>query len=444
MQLGHSKDHRPDLAQIKVMAAVAQPSGLWIASSIESGESADDPLYVPIAARAREILSQRGLLYIGDSKMAALRTRADFVAHQDYYLCPLPRTGETAQQIEGWIDEIVEGSRSAELIKVSSPTGDPTQSRLVGAGYEFERRLTAVVDPSRPDSKMEWTERVQVVRSTSHARRQSQSLDERLAKATEALKRLTPPVGRGHRQIRDEVTLDTEIQKVLDLYRVRGLMEVRTQREEEATVSYVGPGRGGSNRPTRTQTKIRYQITEIVLLPVALERQRRHLGWQAFATNFPAERMSLSEAQGAYRQSNPIEGGFHLLKDRPLGIRPLYVREDAQILGLGRLLTIALRVLTLIQIQVRAELGKRHEALSGLYVEAPNKTTDRPTSRRLLSAFVRAEITLTRIEAGGQTLWYLTPLPSSLQGILDLLHLPDDLYLRLLQNPPVPSPPLRE
>jgi transposase len=34
MQLGHSKDHRPDLPQIKLMAAAAQPSGLLLASAI--------------------------------------------------------------------------------------------------------------------------------------------------------------------------------------------------------------------------------------------------------------------------------------------------------------------------------------------------------------------------------------------------------------------------
>ena len=30
MQLGHSKDHRPDLPQIKLMAAAAEPSGLFL------------------------------------------------------------------------------------------------------------------------------------------------------------------------------------------------------------------------------------------------------------------------------------------------------------------------------------------------------------------------------------------------------------------------------
>jgi transposase len=47
MQFGHSKDHRPDLPQVKLMAAAAEPSGLQVASDVVSGERADDHLYTP-------------------------------------------------------------------------------------------------------------------------------------------------------------------------------------------------------------------------------------------------------------------------------------------------------------------------------------------------------------------------------------------------------------
>ena len=46
-QFGHSKDHRPDLPQIKVMQAVLDPLGRPLATDVISGERADDQLYVP-------------------------------------------------------------------------------------------------------------------------------------------------------------------------------------------------------------------------------------------------------------------------------------------------------------------------------------------------------------------------------------------------------------
>jgi len=38
MQLGHSKDHRPDLPQLKIMAAVTQPLAFPISTAIVPGK----------------------------------------------------------------------------------------------------------------------------------------------------------------------------------------------------------------------------------------------------------------------------------------------------------------------------------------------------------------------------------------------------------------------
>src|SRR5580765_1909103 len=97
------KDHRPDLPQLKVMAAAAEPSGHLIAGDVPAGQCADDPLYTPLLQRVRGIVGRPGLLYAGECKMVALTTRAEIAAHHDFYLMPLPRTGETATQVDSWI-----------------------------------------------------------------------------------------------------------------------------------------------------------------------------------------------------------------------------------------------------------------------------------------------------------------------------------------------------
>ena len=53
LQLGHSKDHRPDLPQLKVMLATLDPLGMPLATEVLSGERADDPLYLPAITRVR-------------------------------------------------------------------------------------------------------------------------------------------------------------------------------------------------------------------------------------------------------------------------------------------------------------------------------------------------------------------------------------------------------
>jgi transposase len=66
MQRGPSKDHRPDLPQLKLMAAAAQPTSHLLACDIVPGQSADDPLDLPLIRRVRQQLRQHGLLYAGD------------------------------------------------------------------------------------------------------------------------------------------------------------------------------------------------------------------------------------------------------------------------------------------------------------------------------------------------------------------------------------------
>jgi transposase len=422
MQYGHSKDHRPDPPQLKLMAAAAEPSVHLLACDVHPGQAADDPLYRPLLTRVRQMLGQSGLLYVGDSKMAALATRANIVAHGDYYLMPLPLTGETAQQVEAWIDAVVDGEQTVTLIW--------DEKGLVGGGYEVERPMSAEVD-GKP---VTWTGRVQVVHSLALAERESQQLEQRLAKAEAALRALTPPPGRGRRPYRDEAALQTAVSHVLERYGVTGLLQVTWQREEETVTRYVGRGRGSPKRPVRTEVRVRYVIAEVRRDEEAIQRRKHRLGWRIQVTNLAVTQISLAQAVVHYRGGWCLERDFHLVKDRPIGISPLYVRRDDQIIGLTHLLTLALRLLTLIESQVRRGLAQAGEVLSGLYEGQPRRTTDRPTGVRLLKAFARAEITLTRIEMGPQVMWHITPLSGLLERILAYLGLSSSLYQRLAEN----------
>lgn len=422
MQYGHSKDHRPDQPQLKLMAAAAEPSGHWLGVDVHPGQAADDPLYVPLLNRVRQMLGRSGLLYIGDSKMAALTTRADIVASGDYYLMPLPRTGDTKDEFEVWVDAVVQGKQP--LLPIWNSEG------LLGAGYEFVRTQQAEID----GESVEWDERVLVICSLSHAQRQEERLEQKLAQAQEALWKLTPPPGRGKRQYRTQTDLQVAVDKVLEQYGVTGLLQVRWECEERLRIRYVGRGRPGPNRPKKTERQVRYVITSVERNETAIARQRHRMGWQVRVTNLPGAKADLAQCEEYYRRGWCLEHGFHLLKDKPLGIRPLYVRKDDQILGLTRLLTLGARLLTLLQTQVRRGLKEQEEEMGGLYEGLPKLTTARPTVKRLLRAFVRAEITLTRTQMGEYVSWHITPLSPLLEKILGYLGLSPSLYTRLIEN----------
>jgi transposase len=422
MQRGHSKDHRPDLPQLKLMAAAAEPSGHLIACDVQPGQSADDPLYTPLIQRVRGIVDRTGLLYAGDGKMAALATRAEIAAHDDFYLVPLPLTGETAAQVETWVTAIVDGPQEATLLWEGE--------RLLGAGYEFERSLTAGVNGQR----VCWSERVQVVRSCALAQHQEATLDKHLGAAEAALRALPPAPGRGKRQIRDEAALQTAVAAVLERYDVAGLLTVRWERHETTVTRYIGRGRGGLHRPPHTEGQVRYVITGVERNEPAIAARRHRLGWRLQVTSAPADQLSLTEAVVHYREGWVLERDFHLVKDLPLGLSPLFVWKEDQLKGLTRLLTLALRLLTLLETQVRRGLEQTKAPLAGLYEGQPTRTTERPTGTRLLKAFAHAQITLTHGKIGTRTWWHLTPLAPLHEQLLRHLHLPASLYTALADN----------
>src|SRR5215471_10342395 len=110
LQFGHSKDHRPDLPQVKVMQAVLDPLGMPVATDVVSGERADDPLYIPCIKRVQASVGRCGLLYVGNCKMAARETRAFLAAQGAFYWCPLPQLPLP----EAELDEVLEAVWSGE------------------------------------------------------------------------------------------------------------------------------------------------------------------------------------------------------------------------------------------------------------------------------------------------------------------------------------------
>jgi transposase len=428
MQFGHSKDHRPDLAQFKLMAAVAEPSGLYLAGDIHPGNAADDPLYLPLYRRVRTMLGQTGLLYAGDCKMAALETRAEIAANQDFYLTRLPLTGTVPAQFAVWVEAAVVGDQAAKLIDIHRGEGE--EQELLGRGYEFERLQTAAVGPIEHT----WTERVQVIHSVSAAASQAAALDRRLKQTKAAVRGLTPPVGPGRTQFRTGWELERAVKSLLTEQNATGLLRVTWERQETVREHFVGPGRSGPNRRKTTERSVRYQITSVTRDDEAIEQLVARMGWQAQVTNASSSRLSLGDSVLGYRAGTCVERAFHQLKDQPLGIRPLFVHRDDQVRGLTHLLTLALRVLTLFEVLVRRGQAQNGEELAGLYPGQARRTTDRPTAQRVLTAIAGLGLTLSRVGSDQGCRWHLTTLPVLVKQVLGYLGLSDEVYTRLVIN----------
>jgi transposase len=413
-QFGHSKDRRPDLPQVKVMLATLDPLGLPLATDVVAGQRADDPLYLPAIARVRASLSQHGLLYVGDCKMSALETRAGVHAGRDFYLCPL-----TAVQVPSVLlsQYLREAQASGPPIAVERTRADG-RVELIADVYERTETMMAVVN-TWPHS---WDERRVLVRSHAQARTAETALRSRLAQAQAALDEVL--VRRpGKARITDMTSAQQVVASILARFDVAELLQVTVT--EQITLKRVRAyrDRGAGVREQRTLTLT--HAVDTLALDAAIQR----LGWRVYATNQPSEQLPPTQVVLAYREEYLVERSLGRLKGQPLSLSPLYVERDDHATGLIRLLTIALRVLTLLEFVVRRRLAQDGELLTGLYAGNPKRATARPTSERLLEAF--RGITLTIIVEPHQTRRHVTALSPLRQRILALLECLPTIYTKL-------------
>lgn len=138
-QKGHSKDHRPDLAQIKLMLASLDPLGLPLATEVVDGSRADDPLYEPTISLVRATLGRSGVLYVGDSKMAAEKTRAFCANNQDCYLMPLPATIVPQEVLDTYLKPVWEETQPLTSIYRELAQGS---TQKIAEGFECTETIT--------------------------------------------------------------------------------------------------------------------------------------------------------------------------------------------------------------------------------------------------------------------------------------------------------------
>lgn len=429
-QFGYSKDD-PTLKQVKVMVAALDPLGLPLVSQVVAGNIADDPMYIPAVDRVLKIIDGVGLLFVGDSKMSALATRAHIHRLNQHYLCPLAQKGDTAKEMVGWIEAANNGTNSLQGVYVENEKGE---QRMFAEGYEFERKVRVEVEVDAEHSKevQEWKERVFVVRSQSYRQALQKGLEERLQHATDKILALTPPSGRGKHQIQDEARLVLAVEAILKVYDVEGLLAYTFERQEKRQTRHIGRGRGSADRPTHEIVTIRYQITAVTRQEEAITELRKTLGWRAYVSDAPAEQLTLEQAVLTYRNEWLVERGFHRLKGKPLSLNPLYIQRDDQVAGLTNLLSLAVRFMTLIEFVVRRNLKRNQEKLTGLLESNPKKGIDNPTAERLLKQF--DNIFLTIVHLPDQVIRHVTPLTDLHIRILELLGLSLDTYARLADN----------
>jgi transposase len=384
--------------------------GLPLCTTTVSGERADDPLYVPEIRKVQASLAQHGVLYVGDSKMAAIETRTFIATSADHYLCPLPANQMPPAELQALLIPVWSGQQALTPVQRATAT-EPDKLEHIADGFTYTVTLK--------DQQTQWCETRLVVKSLKHAQAKQLALDKRLIQAQQEIKALNLR-GRGRKRL-DEAQTCAAVQAILQQRVVTGLLsvtyDVQTQTSHKRTRLDPTP---------KEVTKVDVTV-QVVRDSAAYDDFVRTLGWRVFVCNDPE--LDLVEVVLAYREEYLIERGFNRLRGKPLGMTPLYLNSTERIKGLIRLLCIGLRVLCLVEYAVREALREKSEKLAGIYAGNPKRSTARPTTEMMLKAF--EGITRVTVSHNGTNLDHVTPLNAVQTRILSLLGFPMSIYQRL-------------
>jgi transposase len=346
--------------------------------------------------------------------MNALETRAYIHAGGDDYLCPLSERHLPPAVLADYLAPVWAEEQTLTVMH-RAPPGGP--SKLIAEGFERLEPVTAEV----AGQSYSWRERRLVIRSYQLAQAAERGLHGRLAKAQAEIMALNTH-GRGRRRCADPSALREAVDTILARYRVQGLLRVRYKER-----FWERPLRRDGHRNTTVRLEWDVQV-RVSLDQEAVAAAVRPLGWRVYVTTQPPAQLSLEEAVLAYRNEYRVERAMGRLTGRPLSLTPMYLERDDHATGLIRLLSLGLRVLTLLEFGVRRCLATTKTTLVGLSVGNPKRATAYPTAERLLEAF--QGLTLTIIREGRRRRSHLTPLSRVQRRILALLNFPVDIYTR--------------
>ena len=397
---GHSKQHRADLPQLKTMVATLDPLAMPLYSVTVSGNTADDVLYQPVLKQLIENLPLTNQLFVGDSKLSSIETRAYLHKQEHYYLSPLGKKQCTHEEIEKYLAQ-----KPSELIRLTEE--QKGKEVLKAKGFELNEKVYS------EGLDISWQERRLVIFSPVYAKKQEAGLMQRIEKAELNLSFILERK-QGRKLLRTTEEVEVKVNKILEKQRVTDFINVQIMEHQIA------------NKKNQFSIIVSRNTKQ-------LNKQLELFGWRVYACNAPFERLNTIQAIECYRNEYRIEHKFNELLNKVTMLTPVYLQKPERIKALIRLLLLALKFSSLIQFQVRNVLKTTKQKIKELYPGNPGRLTDKPTTNLLLRAFENINLVCLKIE--NKLVVQVSDLKPKQLKILKFLKIPPDSYLNLNNLP---------
>jgi transposase len=271
----------------------------------------------------------------------------------------------------------------------------------------------------------EWNERLVVAFSPDYHKTQVAAFEKHLSETTTILGDLTL-VKQGKTPIKTQDELETKIQEVLKAHKTADFFDISIT----ATVTKVKIRKYG-DKPARTEDKIAFalQITEKT---AEIAAHKAVLGWRAYVTNAPAAKLSVEKVITTYKAEFNVEYRFNQLHNKTAPLMPIFLHKDNRIVALIRFLTLGIKVLGIMEYNIRKKIADEKITVSHIYPGNPSRKTDKPTIEMILRALRNISLVIITLNDTPVHV-HVSTLSKHQQLFIRLAGFNDDIYTNITQ-----------
>jgi transposase len=401
---GHSKDHRPDLNQVKGGLAVSADGSVPLLWEAQEGNRADVSTYVESWLKVKELVGRSDFLFVGDGKLATQDNLLAILQHQGRFLAPLQRYAGVQRQLEEWVlTNTVE-----ELIPRREASGQEVW-------YRGFRRPYALVDPEG----RQYPCYVYILCNPRLQAEKQALLERRLQKSQAFLEGL--PKRLGKRALKSREPILQLLEATLKRYNTRDLLTYHIVATETTRKRYRARGRPGAGAVCEQVSESHWTV-DWQWRPAAIENAKLLGGYFPLITNDPT--LTTARALSVYKEQYHPEQRFKWLKGAGI-LAPVLLKKPHRIEAFFFVVGLVLQLLTLVEREAAHHIATSGKPLIGL---KPNRLPDyRPKTEALLHVFRHVTVTQV-ILAEHPAEIIMTPLNLLQTRVLQLLGLEESIY----------------
>ncbi len=399
---GHNKDHRPDCKQLVFGLNITADGHVPLSFQLYDGNQADVSTHTINWGQLRELLGKEDFIYIADSKLCSIENLRTIADNGGLFITIIPRNFRV---VKAFLESVREGKDVEWQFEYKTP-----DSRKKGRTQDYRIHV---------GEHMEDGYRILWIHSRSKETLERKARENRIAKAEQALEKLSSGLNRYHLKTHEQI--EKAVKKAL---KGAGIyLSVTIHEEISIEQVQIGRGKPGPNTRYKDEEKISYRL-EWKQNTIEMRKAQRTDGFFPLVDNTALEPVDVLRT---YKDQPYLEKRFSTKKS-VLEVAPMFLNTPRRIEAMLFLYFVALMLVSLIERRIRAEM--QEQQIDSLPIGPAGMRKKKPTWRTIMDTF--DGIHLAMIEQSGQVVHTALKGNDTLRRqVLALLKVPIKTYSTL-------------